>query len=134
MAAKGICGTAKALAEITHMDSAMFSARLEIDFKSAKLFSSAGRYGIYLRRIHRTCAHRALFVTRKGYMELAPWNVQVGDLVCVLRGGKTPFLLRRLSSGGRHGLVGEAFVDGIMTGEVFDWEYAQAATRMFYLT
>ncbi|OIW32767.1 HET-domain-containing protein [Coniochaeta ligniaria NRRL 30616] len=37
------------------------------------------RYGEYMRRIHRVCAHRALFVTKMGYIGLAPWNAREGD-------------------------------------------------------
>lgn len=69
------------------------------------------------QRIHRSTAHRAMFVTRKGYVGLAPWNAQTGDWVCVLNGGKTPFLLRP-SPGTRYvSLVGDAYVHGIMAGE-----------------
>jgi len=85
------------------------------------------------RRIYRACAHRALFVTARGYMGLAPWNAQVGDTVAVLDGGKTPFLLRE-ASGLAHTLVGEAFVYGIMGGEGLEWEHARGlARRTFHL-
>lgn len=75
------------------------------------------RYGEYVCRIRRACAYRSLFVTGKGFMGLAPWNVQEGDIVCVLRGGKTPFLLRLPPTACIYKIVGEAYVHGIMGGE-----------------
>jgi hypothetical protein len=78
------------------------------------------RYGEYIRHIFRACAHRSFFCTQRGYMGLAPWNAQQGDLVCVLKGGRTPFLLRLMPGVGQYRLVGEAFVFGIMGGEALD--------------
>ncbi|RYP74058.1 hypothetical protein DL771_003247 [Monosporascus sp. 5C6A] len=70
------------------------------------------QYGELCRRIHDVCRDRALFVTKRGYMGLAPWNAKVGDRVCSLKGGKTPFLVRRVgrSDEERYSLVGEAYV------------------------
>ncbi|CAM1509403.1 Fc.00g031420.m01.CDS01 [Cosmosporella sp. VM-42] len=86
-----------------------------------KTFSEAYKipklYGEYVKRIRRACAHRAMFITRRGYMGLAPWNAQEGDLVCILKGGKTPFLLRLPPAGSVYQLVGETYVYGIMGGE-----------------
>lgn len=133
MASKGIASTAAATVDIQHLDSDMYSALLELDFANAKMFSSAKKYGEYLRRIHRVCSHRALCVTEKGYIGLAPWNAAPGDLVCVLKGGNTPFLLRQVPVVGRYTLVGETYIYGIMSSEVLSWEHAEAATQMFYL-
>jgi hypothetical protein len=52
-------------------------------------------------------------------MGLALWNAKLGDMVCVMLGCCTPFLLRKLEHGPHHTLVGEAYVHGIMGGEVF---------------
>jgi Heterokaryon incompatibility protein (HET) len=77
-------------------------------------------YKKFRRRIYRVSANRALFITRKGYMGLAPWNAKVGDKICILLGGCTPFLLReRGQDDEQYTLVGEAYVHGIMGGEVF---------------
>lgn len=77
------------------------------------------RYGEYLRRIRSVCAHRALGVTNKGYIGLVPWNAGEGDFVCILQGGKTPFVLRPIVSEGSEvfKVVGEAYIYGIMGGE-----------------
>ncbi|KAK3367256.1 heterokaryon incompatibility protein-domain-containing protein [Lasiosphaeria ovina] len=102
-------------------------------------FDTAGSehvYGTYLARIRAACAHRRLLVTRRGFMGLAPWNAAVGDRVCVLRGGRTMFLLREGGSGEkRHRLVGEAFVYGVMGGEAVTLagEGGKERMRVLYL-
>ncbi|KAH7153404.1 heterokaryon incompatibility protein-domain-containing protein [Dactylonectria macrodidyma] len=78
-------------------------------------------YGECVRRIYQACAHRRLLITARGYLGLAPWNAQVGDAVFILKGGKTPFLLRGHEGPDQgYRLVGEAFVYGIMAGEAVD--------------
>lgn len=84
--------------------------------------------------------YRRFAKTRRGYFVLGPDALQEGDVVAVLRGGKTPFLLRRVSpnatststattdSGNDGGdqdcwvLVGECYVHGLMDGEAWDAE------------
>ncbi|PTB63800.1 HET-domain-containing protein [Trichoderma citrinoviride] len=72
--------------------------------------------------------YRRFAVTRGGYFVLGPDALQEGDVVVLLRGGKTPFLLREVhddddgtASGGGSGggwvLVGECYVHGLMDGE-----------------
>ncbi|MCJ1257316.1 hypothetical protein MMC24_005141 [Lignoscripta atroalba] len=73
---------------------------------------------------------RWFFLTSRGYMGLGPVEMESGDVVCVLKGGKMPFVLRELDDevcegcegcGGTeracHRLVGFAYVHGIMDGE-----------------
>jgi hypothetical protein len=77
---------------------------------------------------------RRFFVTEKGYMGLAPHCARLGDLVCVLLGGQTPFILREMEDmtsperlqeifgdSCRYFccLVGECYIHGLMDGEVF---------------
>ncbi|KAI6081479.1 HET-domain-containing protein [Hypoxylon rubiginosum] len=76
------------------------------------------QYVLYLERLYDTCAHRALFVTSKGYIGLAPWNAKAGDKICLLSGGKTPFLLRETKEDS-YDFVGECYVYGIMGGEAW---------------
>lgn len=85
----------------------------------------------YAQRIYNACSNRRLLVTKRGYIGLAPWNAQVGDVVAVLHGGETPFLLRPGSESGVYTFVGEAFVHGTMAGEALAWENAAAAARDF---
>lgn len=52
---------------------------------------------------------------RRGLYVLAPTAVEEGDVLCVLFGGATPYILRR--QGSRWVLVGECFAYGLMFGE-----------------
>ena len=61
--------------------------------------------------------NRSFITTKLGYMGLAPARSQIGDVVCVIKGGKVPFVLRE-SPGGLYQFVGETYVHGIMDGEV----------------
>ena len=61
------------------------------------------------------CVKRSFITTKKGYLGLAPWGAHEGDVVCVLRGGDVPFVLREKEDG-YWKLVGEAYVHGIMDG------------------
>ena len=61
---------------------------------------------------------RRLFASGNKYIGLAPAGTKVGDLVCVLLGGNTPFLLRpNEEQRDRCRLVGEWYVHGLMHGE-----------------
>jgi hypothetical protein len=70
---------------------------------------------------------RRFAVTKKGYMAMIPPHSEVGDLICILLGGQTPFILRydpdngdsdnTMGNRGTYQLVGEAYVHGLMGGE-----------------
>lgn len=60
---------------------------------------------------------RRFFVTKNGYIGLGPKSVQTGDNVFVFPGGIVPFVLRS-SKTSIYRFVGEAYVHGIMNGEV----------------
>jgi len=53
------------------------------------------------------------------YLGMGPKEMEPGDMLVVLFGANVPFVLRPLESG-RYKLVGEAYVSGLMHGEVFD--------------
>jgi hypothetical protein len=59
---------------------------------------------------------RAFFITEGGYYGMGLKKVQRGDIVKVLRGGPTAFALR--SKGKEFEFKGEAYLHGIMNGEV----------------
>jgi hypothetical protein len=67
---------------------------------------------------------RSFAVTKSGYIGMVPRRCRNGDIVCVLYGGKVPFILRkceepfgRSDQGDRYQLVGEAYVHGLMDGQ-----------------
>jgi hypothetical protein len=61
------------------------------------------------------CERRRFFVTTAGRIGLGPRCMQPEDVVVVLRGAFTPFILRKKSDD--HQLLGPAYVHGIMHGE-----------------
>ncbi|KAK6436499.1 hypothetical protein LTR95_007309 [Oleoguttula sp. CCFEE 5521] len=60
--------------------------------------------------------NRRMFITEDGKPGLGPRVMRQGDLVAVLRGASFPAILR-CDPQGRHQLVGEAYLHGIMDGE-----------------
>ena len=64
-----------------------------------------------------TCLYRSFATTQKGYLALVPRKATPGHLVCVLRGGNVPFILKWREDE-YFELVGEAYVHGIMDGEI----------------
>lgn len=74
--------------------------------------------------IYSFTAGRRLFRSKGGYMGIGPSKVQIGDQICVLFGGKTPFILRQKDASldvpnqsQEWELVGDVYVHGIMDGE-----------------
>jgi hypothetical protein len=59
---------------------------------------------------------RVLFKTEDQYLGVGPGDLQIGDEVVVPFGSSRPWVLR--SHGDHHILVGDAFVPGIMTGQL----------------
>lgn len=78
---------------------------------------------------------RVVFKTDNGLIGLGPDYMSEGDEVWDLVGGDVPFLLRQGTSdskhedGRRYRLIGECYVHGIMSGELWDEETEQSATR-----
>jgi len=77
--------------------------------------SAWGIVGRLIRRFSR----RRVFTTVGGRIGFGPSTTRVGDVVCVLNTATVPHLLRKMADGQQdYSLVGEAFVDGMMDGEV----------------
>ncbi|KAF2500807.1 HET-domain-containing protein, partial [Lophium mytilinum] len=62
---------------------------------------------------------RRPFISKTGYVGLGPDHMVKGDVVCVFLGAKTPYILRP-SGQGAYTLVGEAYLHGIMHGEILE--------------
>ena len=68
-------------------------------------------------------ASRRFFMTKSGYMGLAPCFAEPGDCIGLLLGGPTPFILRETSpkfkpkEERRYSLIGDAYVHGLMNGD-----------------
>lgn len=61
--------------------------------------------------------NRRLFRTRDGYLGTGARSLRAGDEVWILHGAGVPFVLR-MRPNGNYQLIGEAFVYGIMHGEM----------------
>lgn len=77
--------------------------------------ANTGNWRKWERAARDTCWNRTFFTTDKGYIGMGPKAVLDGDLVCVLSGGRVPFILRQ--NGDMFQLVGECYVYGIMSGQ-----------------
>ena len=64
---------------------------------------------------------RNVFISATGYLGLAPHGTGEGDLIFVIMGADVPFVLRPYDDG--YELVGEAYVQGVMDGEVIRMEH-----------
>lgn len=72
---------------------------------------------------------RRLFRTSEDDMGLGPESMEKNDLLCIISDARTPFVIRKCSEDGNkeYRLVGEAYVHGMMHGEVlkredYKWE------------
>jgi hypothetical protein len=63
------------------------------------------------------CHNRCFASTKSGLFVLAPWLTQPGDICVVLFGAGAPFVLRPRGNG-EYRLLGEAYIGGIMNGEL----------------
>jgi hypothetical protein len=68
------------------------------------------------------CRQRKVFTTSKAYMGIGPAAMQAGDLICVLFGGRVPFIVRPKlpeEERGQYELIGECYIHGLMEGQAF---------------
>ena len=78
---------------------------------------------------------RNFFRSKKGYIGFTTTDAKIGDLIAILPGGRVPYILRQADLGPEsklqkdnpekthpcfYNIIGDAYVHGIMDGEVFD--------------
>jgi hypothetical protein len=75
----------------------------------------ASSFKFRLEKIHNA----SVFLTEDGRIGLAPSGdlVEVGDVCCIVFGASVPFLLTQAKEG-RHKLIGECYINGVMGGEM----------------
>jgi hypothetical protein len=68
-------------------------------------------------------AHRRLCLSKNGYLVLAPASAMAGDLIFAIFGGQVLYILRGTTEEHPRRLtfIGEAYVHGLMDGEVIKW-------------
>jgi hypothetical protein len=60
---------------------------------------------------------RLPFVTKKGHLGLSSEHIMSGDTIAVILGSQVPFVLRSRGEG-KYQVISEAYVDGMMDGEI----------------
>jgi hypothetical protein len=72
------------------------------------------------------------FITGDGHMGIGSRKMQKGDDVCILFGGKVPYILRKV--GDHFKLVGECYIHGLMNGEVMGlWKAGQITDQWIHM-
>jgi hypothetical protein len=74
----------------------------------------------FRREVDVTLGPRRLFRTTRGLLGMGPLEIEMGDEVWILAGANTPVVLRNGSTGKKK-LLGEAYVHGLMHGEVLNF-------------
>ncbi|PQE12977.1 heterokaryon incompatibility protein [Rutstroemia sp. NJR-2017a BBW] len=94
--------------------------RLQNDKISQQFWRSAqeGQSHLFLLELVNTIHRRVFFTTSRGYMGFGAMGAQVGDQVCILGGGWTPFILRNYNT--HFEMIGDSYLHGIMQGEMLD--------------
>ncbi|KAK0654861.1 heterokaryon incompatibility protein-domain-containing protein [Cercophora newfieldiana] len=84
----------------------------------------------YYSAFVRNGLNRRFFITQSGRLGSGPPDMQMGDLICVILGSKTPLVLRAKSGvegePEKYELVGHVYVHGVMHGEALGDLYLQA--------
>lgn len=91
------------------------------DLYSLQNKAESGNIARFVDQAWYFCNRRVLVYTEGGRYGFAPQCTKSGDLCAVLFGCKVPFLLRPTGEGhSQYRLVGEAYIQGLMEGEVVD--------------
>jgi hypothetical protein len=94
-----------------------FEKTLDIIFRPTQ---NASNLNLWQRRFGQVMSGRKLFRTENALLlGGGPQSLKKGDFVCILAGGKVPYLIRAADDAeeNRFHFVGEAYVHGIMHGE-----------------
>jgi hypothetical protein len=86
-------------------------------FSSTSARSKQSVYEFVVRAIE-SLQNRCYFFTKCGRMGIGALHTRKADVVCILFGSPYCFILRPFES--RYKLVGEAYVQGVMGGELFN--------------
>lgn len=87
-----------------------FDSFLNDDFKTNYTYIRPYSHAVINRLVGRS-----FLVTEKGYLGLGRTGTRQGDVICIIRGGNVPFLLRNRSDGFLE-FVSDAYLHGVMDG------------------
>ena len=100
---------------------------------SDELTARTHDFSLQVRRFFKTAAWGGFFRTEEGKIGIASSRVQVGDQIVILYNGFTPFVLRPTpGSDSEYEFVSDAFVFGLMNGEIFK-EQPRPPDKVFVL-
>jgi hypothetical protein len=81
---------------------------------------------------YRNCASdmkgRRPFLTKQGYVGVGPEFMKTEDVVVIFLGLDVPMVLRPSGQDGKYILLGDAYCDGVMDGEIITQRLKQAFT------
>jgi hypothetical protein len=86
----------------------------------------------FLRLYHRASVGRAFFTTSKGYMGIGNKDARYRNMVVLLEGGRTPYLVRQRIDG-TFEFMGECYIRGMMDGELMGSFGGRKETKVFSL-
>lgn len=72
---------------------------------------------VFMARWTTAGGWRRMIRTKKGYIGLGSYGVEVGDTVALFKGGRIPLVIRQV--GGQWRLTGDAYIHGAMQGELW---------------
>ncbi|KAG8530672.1 uncharacterized protein KY384_004027 [Bacidia gigantensis] len=119
------------LSESRAVAESLTDARRADSSKSKDMLKKRALETVVLQR--QALLNRRFFMTSNGYYGVCHFEVEPGDCCFVLRGANVPFVFRPASlknqSIQRYLLVGEAYIQGVMEGEIYE-ELAKEGTQL----
>jgi hypothetical protein len=73
--------------------------------------------GNFARFCSATMSGRCIFQTNQGYIGMGSTDIRQGDVLVILKGARTPFVLRRAGEAQQYRVIGDAYVDEFMQFE-----------------
>ena len=87
--------------------------------REAVMEASERQVATWVKDVLDNIHNASMFLTRGGRIGIAPLGhlVEVGDVCCIIFGATVPFLLTPVREG-RHKLISECYINGVMDGEI----------------
>lgn len=95
----------------------MLEGRMKSTMHIADTLSFVRKY-VYGEYFKEYGTNRRFFTSVGGYFGLGPSCMEQGDVCAIVFGADVPFILRPTETGGTFRLVGQAYMHGVMYGEV----------------
>lgn len=95
------------------------SAARQSDPEAVVMSPGEKRDARYFKSMLQDLCNASIFLTRDGRIGVAPQGVliEVGDVCCIIFGATVPFLLTPAREG-RHMLISDCYIHGVMNGEI----------------